>query len=76
MEPQVGSSFTNSSASGTYGYGSINPAVPLTKNEEGTITFAPSSASINGTSDKNSLGNRCQTTSTPPTTASIHPART
>ena len=58
MEPQVGSSFTNSSASGTYGYGSVNPAVPLTKNEEGTITFTPSSASINGTSDKNSLGNQ------------------
>jgi hypothetical protein len=58
MEPQVGSSFTNSSASGTYGLGSIDPAVPLTKNEEGTITFAASSAAINGTSDKNSLGNQ------------------
>lgn len=58
LEPQVGSSFTNSSASGTYGFGSIDPAVPLTKNEEGTITFTSSSASINGTSDKNSLGNQ------------------
>jgi putative Ig domain-containing protein len=56
MEPQVGSSFTNSSASGTYGFGAINPAVPGVNNEEGTITFTSSSASINGTSDKNSSG--------------------
>jgi hypothetical protein len=58
IEAQPGSSFTNSSASGTYGFGSINPAVPLTKSEEGTITFTPSSASINGTSDRNALGNQ------------------
>jgi hypothetical protein len=56
MEPQVGSSFTNSSASGTYGLGSIDPAVPGVNNEEGTATFTPSSASINGTSDKNNSG--------------------
>ncbi len=56
MEPQVGSSFTNSSASGTYGFGAINPAVPGANNEEGTVTFTSSSASINGTSDKNSSG--------------------
>jgi hypothetical protein len=58
IEAQPGSSFTNSSASGTYGFGSINPAVLLTKSEEGTITFTPSSASINGTSDKNALGSQ------------------
>jgi hypothetical protein len=56
MEPQVGSSFTNSSASGTYGVGSINPAVPGVNNEEGTVTFTPSSTSINGTTDKNNSG--------------------
>ena len=56
MEPQVGSSFTNSSASGTYGFGAINPAVPGANNEEGTVTFTPSPASINGTSDKNNSG--------------------
>jgi len=56
MEPQVGSSFTNSSASGTYGVGSINPAVPGVNNEEGTVTFTPSPASINGTTDKNNSG--------------------
>ena len=56
IEPQVGSSFTNSSASGTYGVGSINPAVPGGNNEEGTVTFTPSSTSINGTTDKNNSG--------------------
>jgi hypothetical protein len=56
MEPQVGSSFTNSSASGTYGVGSINPAVPGVNNEEGAVTFTPSSTSINGTTDKNNSG--------------------
>jgi Putative Ig domain len=56
MEPQVGSSFTNSSASGTYGVGSIDPAVPGVNNEEGAVTFTPSPASINGTTDKNNSG--------------------
>jgi large repetitive protein len=56
MEPQVGSSFTNSSASGTYGVGSIDPAVPGANNEEGTVTFTPSSTSINGTTDDNNSG--------------------
>jgi hypothetical protein len=56
MEPQVGSSFTNASASGTYGLGSIDPAVPGVSNEDGTVTFTSSSASIAGTSDTNSSG--------------------
>jgi large repetitive protein len=56
MEPQVGSSFTNSSASGTYGLGSIEPAVPGVSNEDGTVTFTSSSASIAGTSDTNNSG--------------------
>jgi hypothetical protein len=56
MEPQVGSSFSNSSTSGTYGLGSINPAVPGVSNQDGTITFTSSSASIAGTSDTNSSG--------------------
>ncbi len=56
IEPQAGSSFTNSSASGTYGIGSINPAVPGAKNDDGTVTFTPSSTSINGTSDNNNSG--------------------
>jgi hypothetical protein len=56
LEPQVGSSFTNSSASGTYGLGSIDPAVPGANNDEGTVTFTPSSTSINGTTDENNSG--------------------
>ena len=56
MEPQAGSSFSNSSASGTYGVGSIDPAVPGVSNEAGTVTFTSSSASINGTTDKNNSG--------------------
>jgi len=56
MQPQVGSSFTNSSTSGTYGLGSIDPAVPGASNEDGTVTFTSSSASIAGTSDTNSSG--------------------
>ncbi len=74
MEPQVGSSFTNSSASGTYGFGAINPAVPGVNNEEGTVTFtaSPAPASINGTSDKNNSGGPVPDNPTGSTTYAIN----
>jgi hypothetical protein len=74
MEPQVGSSFTNSSASGTYGFGAINPAVPGVNNEEGTVTFtsSPAPASINGTSDKNNPGGPVPDNATGSTTYAIN----
>jgi Putative Ig domain len=56
VEPQSGSSFTNSSASGAYGIGVIDPDVSGVSDESGMLTFTPSTTSISGTSDKNSQG--------------------
>ncbi len=56
FEPQSGSSFSNSSASGLYGIGSINPEVSGASDSSGNVTFTPSSPSVAGTNDNNSQG--------------------
>ncbi len=56
FEPQTGSPFTASSASGTYGIGLIYPEVPGISVQSGDVTFTPSTTSISGIFDDNSQG--------------------
>jgi hypothetical protein len=63
-EMQTGGPFSSSSASGTYGFGTIQPDVPSIDLNSGVATFSPSTACgatlapcVSGTSDDNSNGN-------------------
>jgi hypothetical protein len=56
IERQTGSSFTNSSASGTYGIGIINPEVSTITVQSGDIAITPATTSVAVTIDSNSQG--------------------
>jgi len=57
FQSQTGAgSFSNTSASGTYAFGTIDPQDPNVSNESGVAAFA--SPNINGTSDKNNNGSQ------------------
>src|SRR5260370_39533488 len=56
FQSQTGGPFTNSSASGTYAFGTIDQAEPNVGNESGVAIFA--SPNINGISDKNNNGSQ------------------
>ena len=55
VEPQSGSSFSASSASGTYAFGTIHPEDSSVDLNTGVATF-DGAGSVSGTSDDNSLG--------------------
>jgi len=56
FEPQSGSPFTNSSASGTYAFGTINPEGTGVNDNAGVATFTPATTSISVTSDSSTKG--------------------
>jgi hypothetical protein len=55
FEPQSGSPFSVSSASGTYAFGTIKPGDPSVSNNEGVATF-DGAGNVSGTDDSNSGG--------------------
>jgi len=56
FQSQTGGPFSTTSASGTYAFGTIDPADLNVSNESGVAAFA--SPNINGTSDKNNNGSQ------------------
>lgn len=56
--PQSSGTFSNSSLSGLYGFGTFDPQASGVSNESGAATFTPTTTppSITGTSDKNAQG--------------------
>ncbi len=54
LEPQTGSPFSNTSASGTYAFGTVWPSTAGVTDESGVATFA--NPNVSGTSDGNSSG--------------------
>jgi len=55
VEPQTGSPFSNSSASGTYAFGTIQPEDSSVSDEAGFAKF-DAAGNVSGTSDRNSAG--------------------
>lgn len=58
LQAQSGSPFSNSSASGTYAFGTINPEVAAAADTSGVATLAPAATTVNTTQDHNSSGSQ------------------
>src|SRR5208282_1433411 len=56
FESQSAASFSNTSVSGTYAFGTVDPEDPNVTDEDGVATFT--SPTINGTSDDNGFGSQ------------------
>jgi len=56
FQSQSGSPFSDTSASGTYAYGTIDPEDVNVSDESGVATFTPATTTISVTNDKNSNG--------------------
>jgi hypothetical protein len=58
FQSQTGGPFTNSSASGAYAFGTIDPQDANVGNNSGVATFTPSTTNISVTEDKNNNGSQ------------------
>jgi len=56
FQSQTGGPFSNSSASGTYAFGEIDPQVANSSDNLGVATFTPATTTINVTDDQNGSG--------------------
>jgi hypothetical protein len=71
FQSQSGSPFSNTSVSGIYAFGTVNPDDPSVTDEDGVATFT--SPNINGTSDDNAFGTLSPNNAFGPQSYSVDP---